>query len=154
MNCSSGQNILNEVKNWKKIGEDYDTLICSFLYFLISVVKVLLWRLCTGLCLYPDLRFFIVKKFVSWKNLGQNHTSSLPTISLRQVIAPGRTASKSPPLSPKQQSMYAIPICISPWLKENFSNLWCSDYRKIHLQVTKLNLTILPMFVWAKSCRF
>ena len=109
MNCSSGQNILNEVKNWKKIGEDYGTLICSFLYFLISVVKVLLWRLCTGLCLYPDLRFFIVKKFVSWKNLGQNHTSSLPTISPRQVIAPGRTASKSPPLSPKQQSMYAIP---------------------------------------------
>ena len=42
MNCSSGQNILNEVKNWKKIGEDYGTLICSFLYFLISVVKVLL----------------------------------------------------------------------------------------------------------------
>ena len=30
--------------------------------------------------------------------------------------------------------------CISPWLKENFSNLWCSDYRKIHLQIKKLNL--------------
>ena len=25
-------------------------------------------------------------------------------------------------------------------IKENFSNLWCSDYRKIYLQVKKLNL--------------
>ena len=72
MNYSSGQNILNEVKNWKKTGEYYDTLVCSFLYFLISVVKVLLWRLRTGLCPKNDN----LQKRSLWGTVYKNFISS------------------------------------------------------------------------------
>ena len=41
---------------------------------------------------------------------------------------------------PSKKCLIFFQTSISPWLKENLSNLWCSDYRKIHLQVKKLNL--------------